>query len=191
MLFFRFGVAVRPSCTAGAKYSNIPRQLPSSFAPPRWHSSIMMKSKKSGGYSPKYGALFAPLINVWNIVKKILPPIGTPPFFRISSGFMRTLASLGKIEKSLPNAWSARIFLSAKNKILGRRFPSLFRFHRVWNSFHDSLSRHGRLAGPCGHGEQYPCLFFRYSVQCIIYCKLLVITLAVVALYWNSGELFF
>jgi hypothetical protein len=33
----------------------MPRQLLSSFAPPRWHSSMTMKSKKSGGYSPKYG----------------------------------------------------------------------------------------------------------------------------------------
>jgi len=29
------------------------RQVLSSFAPPRWHSSMTMKSKKSGGYSPK------------------------------------------------------------------------------------------------------------------------------------------
>ena len=33
----------------------MPRQLLSSLAPPRWHSSMTMKSKKSGGYSPKYG----------------------------------------------------------------------------------------------------------------------------------------
>ena len=31
------------------KYSRMPRQLLSSFAPPRWHSSMTMKSKKSGG----------------------------------------------------------------------------------------------------------------------------------------------
>ncbi len=29
----------------------MPRQLLSSCAPPRWHSSMTMKSKKSGGYS--------------------------------------------------------------------------------------------------------------------------------------------
>ena len=34
-LSFRFGVAVSPSCTAGEKYSIIPRQFPSSLAPPR------------------------------------------------------------------------------------------------------------------------------------------------------------
>ena len=49
MLSLRLGVAVRPSCTAGAKYSRMPRQLLSSLAPPRWHSSMTMKSKKSGG----------------------------------------------------------------------------------------------------------------------------------------------
>ena len=39
----------------------MPRQLPSSFAPPLWHSSMMIKSKKSGGYSPKYGVGFSSL----------------------------------------------------------------------------------------------------------------------------------
>ena len=48
---FLFGVAVNPSCTAGLKYSIIARQLDSSFAPPLWHSSIMIRSKKSSGYS--------------------------------------------------------------------------------------------------------------------------------------------
>ena len=38
-----------PNCTAGEKYSRISRQLLSSLAPPRWHSSMTMKSKKSGG----------------------------------------------------------------------------------------------------------------------------------------------
>jgi hypothetical protein len=49
----RFGAAVRPNCTAGAKYSMIARQVLSSLAPPRRHSSITMKSKKSAGYAPK------------------------------------------------------------------------------------------------------------------------------------------
>ena len=46
----------------------MPRQLLSSFAPPRWHSSMTMESKKSGGYSPKYGdglpSFGGPLMNV-------------------------------------------------------------------------------------------------------------------------------
>src|SRR6266704_3004470 len=60
------------------------RQLLSSFAPPRWHSSITMKSKKSGGYSPKYGlgcpSFGGPLMKVWKIVKNRLPFFGTLPF---------------------------------------------------------------------------------------------------------------
>lgn len=56
---------------SGEKYSIMPRQLLSSFAPPRWHSSMTMKSKKSGGYSPKYGdgtpSFGGPLMNVWKM----------------------------------------------------------------------------------------------------------------------------
>src|SRR5205809_4088344 len=98
-LSLRFGVAVSPSCTAGEKYSRIPRQVLSSLAPPRWHSSITMKSKKSGGYSPKYGeglpSLGGPLMNVWKIVKNRLAFFGTLPFLRMSSGLIRTSASSG------------------------------------------------------------------------------------------------
>ena len=47
----RLGVAVMPICVAGWKYSKILRQLPVSLAEPRWHSSTMIRSKKSGGYS--------------------------------------------------------------------------------------------------------------------------------------------
>src|SRR3989344_7547383 len=100
-LSLRLGVAVSPSCTAGEKYSMMPRQLLSSFAPPRWHSSIMMKSKKSGGYSPKYGVPFGPLMKVWKMVKKMLPFVGTAPFLRISKGLMRTSASSGNFENVL------------------------------------------------------------------------------------------
>jgi hypothetical protein len=63
------------------------------YTPPRWHSSIMIRSKKSSGYSPKYGASLPssslPLMNVWNIVKKTLAFLGTVPFLRISLGFIR------------------------------------------------------------------------------------------------------
>ena len=45
---------------------------------------MMMKSKKSGGYSPKYGlgfpSLGGPLMKVWKMVKKRLP------FFSVPSG---------------------------------------------------------------------------------------------------------
>src|SRR5688572_8805459 len=105
MLSRRFGVAVRPNCTAGEKYSRMSRHVLSSFAPPRWHSSMMMKSKKSGGYSPKYGdglpSFGGPDMNVWKIVKKMLPLVGTLPFFRIDSGAMRMSASSSKAEKAL------------------------------------------------------------------------------------------
>ena len=46
----RSGVAVMPIWNAGSKYSRISRQLLSSRALPRWHSSTMMRSKKSSGY---------------------------------------------------------------------------------------------------------------------------------------------
>jgi len=67
---------------------------------------MMMKSKKSRSYSPKYGVGFpsassGPLMNVWNIVKNILPFFGTFHFFAISLVFIRTRASSGKAEKAL------------------------------------------------------------------------------------------
>ena len=43
-----FGVAVRPICVADEKYSSTLRQLASSAALPRWHSSTITRSKKSG-----------------------------------------------------------------------------------------------------------------------------------------------
>ena len=51
LLSSRSGVAVMPSWTAGSKYSRISRQFDSSLALPRWHSSTMMRSKKSRAYS--------------------------------------------------------------------------------------------------------------------------------------------
>ena len=36
---------VRVTANDGEKYSRMPLQLPSSLAPPRWHSSMIMKSK--------------------------------------------------------------------------------------------------------------------------------------------------
>ena len=45
-------------------------------------------------------------MNVWNIVKKMLPFLGTLPFLRMSDGSIRTSASSGKAEKAL-NAWLA------------------------------------------------------------------------------------
>jgi hypothetical protein len=62
------------------------------------------------------------------MVKNTLPFLGTLPFFLMSLGLIRTKASSSKTEKAL-NAWSAKIFLSAKNKILGLRCPSLLMFH--------------------------------------------------------------
>src|ERR1035438_9854003 len=82
----------------------MPRQLLSSLAPPRWHSSITMKSKKSGGYSPKYGeglpSFGGPLMKVWKMVKNRLAFFGTLPFLRMSSGVIRTMASSGNEEKA-------------------------------------------------------------------------------------------
>jgi hypothetical protein len=51
-------------------------------------------------------------------------------FFAISFGLILTKASSGNAEKAL-KAWSAKIFLSAKNKIRGLRLPSRFKFQRV------------------------------------------------------------
>jgi hypothetical protein len=64
----------------------------------------------------------------------MLPLVGTLPFFLISLGFIRTNASSENEENAL-YAWSARIFRSAKNNILGLRVPSNCRFHLDSNSF--------------------------------------------------------
>ena len=42
--------------------------------------------------------------------------------------------SSGKAEKAL-KAWFAKMFLSARNNILGLLKPSRFKFQRVWNNF--------------------------------------------------------
>jgi len=47
---------------------------------------------------PSFGG---PLINVWKIVKKMLPFFGTFPFFLMSSGAIRTSASSGNEENAL------------------------------------------------------------------------------------------
>src|SRR5574343_1369709 len=87
----------------------------------------MIRSKKSAGYSPKYGdgcpSLSGPDINVWKIVKKILPFLGTLPLLRISAGSIRTSASSGNAENEL-KAWSANVFRSAKKRMRGRRTGS-------------------------------------------------------------------
>ena len=69
---------------------------------------MTMKSKKSGGYSPKYGdgcpSFGGPLMKVWKMVKKMLALVGTAPFLRISAGEIRASASsanAAKLVKSL------------------------------------------------------------------------------------------
>src|SRR2546425_6769989 len=100
---------------------------------------MTMKSKKSGGYSPKYGdglpSFGGPLINVWKMVKNRLPFFGTLPFLRMSSGAIRTMASSGKAEKAL-YAWFARMLRSARKRMRGRREGSRLKFQRLWKSFH-------------------------------------------------------
>jgi hypothetical protein len=61
---------------------------------------IITKSKKSGSYSPKYGFLSGPDINVWKMVKNTLPFLGTSPRAVIWLGNMRTNASSLKLPKS-------------------------------------------------------------------------------------------
>ena len=60
------------------------------------------------------------------MVKKILPFLGTLPFLRMSSGLMRTRASSGNAANDVKSlkAWSARLFLSARNRMRGRRVAS-------------------------------------------------------------------
>ena|SRR5450756_293858 len=110
----------------------MPRQLPSSLAPPRWHSSMTMKSKKSGGYSPKYGegwpSFGGPLMKVWKMVKNRLAFFGTLPFLRMSSGLIRTMASSGNEEKLL-------FRLAAHSPTRGTRVvPALCRVRVEWES---------------------------------------------------------
>lgn len=47
--FVSFGVAVRPIRVAGEGYSGMSHHAESSAALPRWHSSILIGSKKPGG----------------------------------------------------------------------------------------------------------------------------------------------
>src|SRR5208337_1047156 len=102
----------------------------------------MMKSKKSGGYSPKYGAGFPseslPVMNVWKIVKKTLAFLGTRPFLRISSGSTRTSALSSNAANELKSlkAWFASVLRSARNRMRGRRDGVRLKFQRVWNNFH-------------------------------------------------------
>ena len=66
-----------------------------------------MKSKKSGGYCPKYGAGCpsgpVPDMNVWKIVKKMLAFVGTLPDLRMESGAIRMRASSANEENELYN----------------------------------------------------------------------------------------
>src|SRR2546430_6201308 len=91
----------------------MPRQLLSSFAPPRWHSSITMKSKKSGGYSPKYGdglpSFGGPLMKVWKMVKNRLAFFGTLPILRRSEEHTSELQSQSNLV--------CRLLLEKKTKI--------------------------------------------------------------------------
>src|ERR1022692_1150361 len=98
---------------------------------------MMMKSKKSAGYSPKYGegwpSFGGPLIKVWKIVKKMLPFFGTFPFLRMSSGAIRTIdpgLESSNAENAL-YAWLARMFRSARKRIRGLRDGSRLRFQRL------------------------------------------------------------
>jgi len=59
------------------------------------------------------------------MVKKMLPFVGTLPFLLIPFELILTKASSENAEKAL-KAWSAKMFLSAKNKIRGLRLPSRF-----------------------------------------------------------------
>src|SRR5438477_10345640 len=98
---------------------------------------MTMKSKKSGGYSPKYGlgspALGGPLMKVWRMVKNTLAFLGTLPFFLISSGAMRASAFSSNAANEVKSlkAWSARLLRSARKRILGRRDGSPLKFQRA------------------------------------------------------------
>ncbi|MBR4372277.1 MAG: hypothetical protein IKS92_14600 [Victivallales bacterium] len=54
-----------PIWMAGLKYSRILRQLLSSFAEPRWHSSTMTRSKKSGLKSSEKCSTSSSPISYW------------------------------------------------------------------------------------------------------------------------------
>ena len=62
------------------------------------------------------------------MVKNKLPFVGTFPFFFTSPGLILTSASSSKAPNEL-KAWSAKMFLSAKNKILGTLLPGEIKFH--------------------------------------------------------------
>ena len=118
----------------------------------------MMRSKKSLGYSPKYGVSPGPLMKVWKMVKKILPFFGTCPFLRIPSGSILTRASSSNAEKAL-YAWSAKLFLSARKRILGRLFGSFELFHFVWKSFQEIWKAMAVFPVPVARVRRILCLF--------------------------------
>lgn len=84
-------------------HTRMPRQLDSLLAPPRWNSSITMKSKKSGGYWPNQGEGLPsgadPLMKVWKMVMNTLALVGTRPFLRRSPGSIRASALSSKAAK--------------------------------------------------------------------------------------------
>ena len=75
------------------------------LAPPRWHSSITMKSKKSLGYWPNQGegwpSTTGPLMKVWKLVRNTLALVGTRPFWRRASGSIRARAFSSKAAKAV------------------------------------------------------------------------------------------
>jgi hypothetical protein len=101
---------------------------------------MTMKSKKSGGYSPKYGAPPGPLMKVWKMVKKMLPFFGTRPFLRMSSGRCAP-AHRREGREGVVGLVGQDVAVGQEQDARGAWAPPLFqsaRFQRLWNSFQAS-----------------------------------------------------
>ena len=100
-------------------------------------------------------------------MKKIDPLVGTDPFFLTSPGFILTNAFSGKAPNEL-KAWLARMFLSARNRILGSLFPSLCLFHLAWNNFQTIWKAITVFPVPVASVKRTLCLLFAIASRALL-----------------------
>ena len=93
------------------------------------------------------------VISVWKIEKKTAPFIGTPPFFLMRSGVIRTMAPSSKAVKAF-TAWSARMLRSARNRMRGRRLGCARQVPARFVQAPGDLEGDGGLAGAGGQRQQ-------------------------------------
>lgn len=114
----RLGVAVSPSWTAGEKYSRMPRQLLSSLAPPRWHSSMTMKSFALGlGHAVDIpDETTAAIVLGQDPTRSALEALGLEASASAASRPMRSCCR--RVDLSGGNCWIARLLRGSLEKDL-------------------------------------------------------------------------